>query len=52
MTGYAPAMVEAAIQLSEQWRDGEQVDLSEQMARYTLDVLGRTVLGADLGHVS
>lgn len=49
MTGYAVPMVAAAEALSQRWESvGAEVDLSEEMARYTLDVLGRTVLGADL----
>ncbi|MCB0922906.1 MAG: cytochrome P450, partial [Actinobacteria bacterium] len=30
------------------WRDGQRIDLSEDMAALTLDVIGRTIFGLDL----
>ena len=49
VAAYAEPMVAAAEALSTRWETlPAEVDLSEEMARYTLDVLGRTVLGADL----
>jgi cytochrome P450 len=45
---YGEQMVAAATEHSDRWSDRERVDLAEQMAALTLDVVGRTLFGADL----
>ena len=52
MEGYAASMVAATEEMLESWKKsaeaGETLDVSHEMARLTLDILGRTVLGVDL----
>ncbi|GAA0219524.1 cytochrome P450 [Cryptosporangium japonicum] len=48
MAGYAAGMLDAARATDARWRDGAHVDLSREMSRLTLDIIGRTVLGAEL----
>jgi cytochrome P450 len=48
LTRYARDAVRAACERSATWRDGQQVDLAEQMSSLTLDVVGRTIFGADV----
>jgi len=48
MAGYATGMVDAARAADARWQDGAHVDLSREMSRLTLDIIGRTVLGSDL----
>ena len=46
VTGFAPAMIEAAERLVRRWRrrsDGRTLDVSLEMTRVTLDVLERTI---------
>jgi cytochrome P450 len=45
---YADQMVTAALEREKQWIEGARVDLAEEMAALTLDVVGRTLFGADL----
>lgn len=51
---YAESMVDAAEAMLGRWaaRPGEPLDLSQEMARLTLDVLERTLLCVDLGRVA
>jgi cytochrome P450 len=44
---YSEVMVAAAMRADERWRDGASVEITEEMARVTLDVVGRTLLGDD-----
>ncbi|MFI5957099.1 cytochrome P450 [Cryptosporangium sp. NPDC051539] len=48
MAGYSSTMVDALQAASARWRDGERIDLSRELSRVTLDIIGRTVLGSDL----
>ena len=45
---YGRQMTAAAVDHERRWSDGQQVDLSEEMAALTLDIVGRTLFGADL----
>jgi cytochrome P450 len=50
---FAPAMVEAADTLVARWhhlRNGHQLDVQQEMAHTTLDVLQRTIFSDGLGH--
>jgi cytochrome P450 len=45
VTGFIPAMNEAAARLTRRWarRDGRVIDMAQEMTRVTLDVLERTI---------
>lgn len=45
---YVSQMVAAAEVTSRQWSPGLRIDLPQQMAALTLDVIGRTIFGEDL----
>jgi len=51
VTGFAPAMMEAADTLVHRWRSqaGTTIDIAAEMARLTLDVLERTIFSDGLG---
>jgi cytochrome P450 len=51
ITGFVPAMLDAAAALVERWRrqDGITVDITAEMTRLTLDVLERTIFSDGLG---
>jgi cytochrome P450 len=42
---YAEVMGAAAVRADERWHHGQLVDISQEMGRITLDVVGRTLLG-------
>lgn len=46
--GYSTAMVEAVLEHEASWRPGMRVDMAAQMSTMTLDIVGRTLFGADL----
>ncbi|HEX7313583.1 MAG TPA: cytochrome P450 [Pyrinomonadaceae bacterium] len=46
--GYAATMVEYAGQAAARWRDGETLDVSAEMMRLTLNVVGKTLFDADV----
>ncbi|HEX8291489.1 MAG TPA: cytochrome P450 [Pyrinomonadaceae bacterium] len=48
VSGYAGTMVEYAEQTSARWRDGETFDVSAEMMRLTLAVVGKTLFDADV----
>ncbi len=48
VNSYAAAMVEYAEQTSARWRDGETFDVSAEMMRLTLSVVGKTLFDADV----
>lgn len=45
LRGYAEVMTAAALRANDRWRAGEVVEITEEMGRITLDVVGRTLLG-------
>jgi cytochrome P450 len=45
---YARVMVEYAVQSSSRWRDGQTLNLSEEMMRLTLAVVGKTLFDAEV----
>jgi len=47
IAGYAETMVSSPGELIEVWRDGEVRDIHEDMMRITLQIVGRTLFGAD-----
>lgn len=49
IAGYARTMVDLTSAAVESWRDGEVRDAHADMMRLTLDIVGRTLFGADVG---
>jgi cytochrome P450 len=45
---YAAVMVEKAAAMRQQWRDGETLDVHQEMMRLTLSVVARTLFEADV----
>ncbi|MDQ3688161.1 MAG: cytochrome P450 [Acidobacteriota bacterium] len=48
VAGYAEVMVDYAARTSERWRDGESLDISGEMMRLTLGIVGKTLFDADV----
>jgi cytochrome P450 len=48
VASYGAAMVEYAERTRERWRDGERLDVSHEMMRLTLSIVGRTLFGAEV----
>ncbi|HEX2808157.1 MAG TPA: cytochrome P450 [Kineosporiaceae bacterium] len=48
LTRYAVDAVRAARERSSTWHDGQRLDLASEMSSLTLDVVGRTIFGADV----
>jgi cytochrome P450 len=48
ITSYADVMTASAAQTSQGWRDGETLDISEEMMRLTLGIVGKTLFDADV----
>jgi cytochrome P450 len=49
VNSYGDVMVEYAEKVGARWRDGETLDISEEMMRLTLAVVGKTLFDADVG---
>ena len=49
INSYGQVMVEYAAKTSARWRDGETLDISGEMMRLTLAVVGKTLFDADVG---
>ena len=48
IAGYAQAMVNYAQHWRERWRDGEEIDIHQQMTSLTLAIVGKTLFDADV----
>src|SRR4051812_37007003 len=48
LAGYAGIMAAAASETSERWNDGETIDVSQEMMRLTLRIVGLTLFGTDI----
>jgi len=48
IAAYADTMASYAASRAERWRDGETLDVSREMAAYTLAVVGKTLFDADI----
>jgi cytochrome P450 len=48
IAGYGPDMVSAAVRMLANWRDGETRDVHADMMQVTLDIVARTLFGADV----
>ena len=49
VTGYADAMIRAAVAMRERWQAGRPLDLSCEMNRLTLAIVADTLFGAQVG---
>ena len=48
LVGYANVMGEYAVRVRDRWQAGETRDISDEMMRYTLAVVGQTLFSADV----
>ena len=48
LQGYADAMIACAVETRDRWRDGDEIDIGEEMNRLTLAIVGRTLFSADV----
>lgn len=48
IASYADVMVDYALRASERWHDQQMVDVSEEMMRLTLGIVGKTLFDADV----
>src|SRR6266478_8894832 len=48
LAAYAQVMSEAAVRLRERWTDGVTLEVSEEMMRLTLSIVGKTLFSADI----
>jgi len=48
IASYASVMTDYATQTRARWRDGETLDMSEEMMRLTLGIVGKTLFDADV----
>jgi cytochrome P450 len=48
IANYASVMTEYAERISSGWRDGDTVDISQEMMRLTLGIVGKTLFDADV----
>lgn len=48
IASYAAVMTEYATRMSNNWRDGETLDISREMMRLTLGIVGQTLFDADV----
>src|SRR3954454_12396163 len=50
LVAYAQDAVRLASARSAQWRDGERIDVADEMSSLTLEFVGRTLFGTDVRH--
>lgn len=48
INAYAEVMIDHAVRTRERWRDGETVDMWQEMMRLTLAIVGKTLFDADV----
>jgi cytochrome P450 len=48
LAAYAQVMSESAVRLRERWTDGGTLEVSEEMMRLTLSIVGKTLFSADI----
>ena len=48
LEGYAKVMTEYAVRLRDRWKPGSRIEVSEEMMRLTLSVVGKTLFSADV----
>lgn len=50
LIGYSQVMSDYAVRARQRWSDGETLDISSEMMRLTLAVVGKTLFSADVEH--
>jgi cytochrome P450 len=48
INNYANAMIEFAEKMSNEWQDGKEYDISQEMMRLTLNIVGKTLFNANV----
>ncbi|QQS46886.1 MAG: cytochrome P450 [Acidobacteriota bacterium] len=48
IAGYAGTMVDYAIRMTDNWSEGQEIDVSREMMRLTLAIAGKTLFDADV----
>jgi cytochrome P450 len=48
IASYASVMTDYSVRAMERWRDGETLDISQEMMRLTLGIVGKTLFDADV----
>jgi cytochrome P450 len=48
LAGYAAVMSKCALRMRERWQDGATLEVSDEMMRLTMSVVGRTLFSADV----
>ena len=48
MAAYAQVMIDSAVRMRERWKDGGAVEVSGEMMRLTLSIVGKTLFSADV----
>jgi len=48
ITGYADTMVKYSEQIQQGWREGEMVDISQEMTQLTMSIVGKVLFDADV----
>ncbi|MDQ6786350.1 MAG: cytochrome P450 [Acidobacteriota bacterium] len=48
IAGYSEAMIEIGERMTGEWRDGETRNIAEEMMRLTLNIVGKTLFGANV----
>ncbi len=48
VASYGATMVEKSVEAAQKWRDGETLDINQEMMRLALMIVGKTLFGVDL----
>jgi cytochrome P450 len=48
LSGYAATMIEYGVRTRDRWKDGERLDVAEEMMRLTLAIVAKTLFSADV----
>ncbi|PTX92791.1 cytochrome P450 [Verrucomicrobia bacterium LW23] len=51
VAAYGDSMVQYAEEAQAQWKDGQEIDIAEEMMKLTLRVVGKTLFNSDTGEV-
>lgn len=49
IANYANSMIEFGEKMANEWKDGEERDISQEMMRLTLNIVGKTLFSANVG---
>lgn len=48
IAGYANSMIEFGEKMADEWKDGAEIDMSQEMMRLTLQIVGKTLFSANV----